>query len=104
MVLETCLAISSNAVMKNIEGVLHPAMNIYDNLNLGRQWNVPGKSANDLLVTCDNFGGSHTANKCPQPRDEEKCKKAQEAHQKASVDGGCGRGGCGGRGGRGGPR
>jgi hypothetical protein len=28
---------TSDAVMKNIEGVLHPAMNIYDNLNLGRQ-------------------------------------------------------------------
>ena len=67
---------SSNAVMKNIEGVLHPAMNIYDNLNLGRQWNVPGKSANALPVTCDNCGGPHTANKFPQPRDEENCKKA----------------------------
>ena len=86
---------SSNAVMKNIEGVLHPAMNIYDNLNLGRQWNVPGKSANALPLTCDNCGGPHTANKCPQPRDEEKCKKAREARQKASVDGG--RGGRGGR-------
>jgi hypothetical protein len=67
---------SSDAVMKNIEGVLHPAMNIYDNLNLGRQWNVPGKSANALPVTCNNCGGPHTANKCPQPCDKEKCKKA----------------------------
>jgi hypothetical protein len=60
---------SSDAVMKNIEGVLHPAMNIYDNLNLGRQWNVPGKSKNALPITCDNCGGPHTANKCPQHRD-----------------------------------
>jgi len=75
-------------------------MNIYDNLNLGRQWNVPGRSANALPVACDNCGGPHTANKCPQPRDEEKCKKAREARLKASGDGGRGRGGRGGRGGR----
>jgi hypothetical protein len=67
---------NSDVVMKKIKGVLHPAMNIYDNLNLGRQWNVSGRSANALPVACDNCGGPHTANKCPQPRDEEKCKKA----------------------------
>jgi len=93
---------SSDAVMKNIEGVLHPAMNIYDNLNLGRQWNVPGKSTNALPITCDNCGGPHTANKFPQPRNKEKCKKAREARQKASNDGGRGQGGRGGRGSRGG--
>ncbi len=91
---------TSNVVMENIEGVLHLAMNIYDNLNLGRQWNVPGWSANALPVTCNNCGGPHTANKCPQPCDEEKCKKAREACLKASGDGGCGQGGRGGRGGR----
>ena len=79
---------TSDVVMKKIEGVLHPAMNIYDNLNLGRQWNVPGRSANALPVACDNCGGPHTANKCPKPRDEEKCKKAREARLKASGDGG----------------
>ena len=82
--------------MNNIEGVLHPAMNTYDNLNLGRQWNVPGKSANALPVTCDNCGGLHTANKCHQPCDEEKCKKSREACLKASGDGGRGQGGRGG--------
>ena len=76
-------------------------MNIYDNLNLGGQWNVPGCSVNAVPPTCDNCGGPHIAPKCPLPRDEEKCKKACKACLKAQAGPGGGRGrGRGGRGGR----
>ena len=88
MLLMVLFYMKSNDVLLIIEGVLHPAMNIYDNLNLGRQWDAPGKSTNALPITCDNCGGPHTANKCPQPCDEDKCKKAREACLKASNDGG----------------
>jgi len=82
---------SSTEVLKKIKKVLHPAMNIYDNLNLGGQWNTPGCSTNANLgpPTCDNCGGHHIPPKCTLPRDEEKCKKAREARLKTQA----GRGG-----------
>ena len=88
---------ASADVLSKIENVLHPAMNIYDNLNLGGQWHVPGKSVNSLPIACDNCGGPHVATKCPLPHNEEKCKKAREARLKANAE--AGRGGRGGRGG-----
>ena len=94
---------SSTEVLKKIKEVLHPAINIYDNLNLGRQWNTPGCSTNANIgpPTCDNCGGPHIAPECTLPRDEEKIKKAQDARLKAQAGrgGGRGRGGCCGRGG-----
>ncbi len=80
-------AMSSTEVLKKIEEVLNPAMNIYDNLNLGEQWNTPGCSTNANLgpPTCDNCGGPHISPECTLPHDEEKCKKAQEARLKAQA-------------------
>jgi len=94
----------SAAVLKKIEDVLYPAMTIYDNLNLGGQWNTPGRSVNAVPPVCDNCGGPHIAPECPLPRDEEKCKKAREARLKAQAGRGGQGGGCGGCGGRGGGR
>ncbi len=80
----------SAAVLKKIEDILYPAMTIYDNLNLGEQWNTPGCSVNAIPPpVCDNCGGPHITPECPLPRDEEKCKKAREARLKAQA----GRGG-----------
>ena len=69
---------SSTEVLKKIKEVLHPAMNIYNNLNLGGQWNSPGCSTNANLgpPTCDNCGGPHISPEFTLPCDEEKCKKA----------------------------
>ena len=75
----------SAAILKKIEDVLYPAMTIYDNLNLGGQWNTPGCSVNAIPPVCDNCGGPHIAPECPLPRDEEKCKKACEARLKAQA-------------------
>ena len=71
-------------------------MTIYDHLQLGKKWNILGKHVNAALVPkCDNCGDhNHLSNKCPKPRDEEKCKKAREARAKS-------RDSEGGRGGRG---
>ncbi len=91
----------SDEVLKKIETVLHPAMIIYDNLNLGGQWSVPGCSVNAVPPACDNCGGPHIAPECLLPCDEEKIKKACEACVKAQAGhgAGCGRGrgGCNGK-------
>ncbi len=76
-------------VLKKIEDVLHPAMTIYNHLNLKGQWNTPACSVNAVPPVCDNCGGPHIAPNCPFPCDEEKCKKAREARLKAQT----GRGG-----------
>jgi hypothetical protein len=97
-----CGGMPSADVLKKIEDVLYPAMTIYNNLNLGGQWNTPGRSVNSVPPVCDNCGGPHIAPECPLPHDEEKCKKACEARLKAQAGRGGRGGGCGGRDGQGG--
>ena len=104
-------SMSSPQVLAKIKETSRVAVSIYDNFNLGKKWNLPGKEhgVNAVVVTkCDNCGEKdHLANKCPQPRDDERCKAARDARAKAKEDsggrggGGRGGGGCGGRGGRG---
>ena len=89
-------SMSSSDVLLKIKEVSLAAVTIYDHLQLGKKWNIPGKHVNAALVPkCDNCGDhNHLSNKCPKPRDEEKCKKAREARAKS-------RDSEGGRGGRG---
>ncbi len=70
-------------------------MAIYDHLQLGKKWNLPGKHVNNAVIVpkranCGN--PNHFSPKCPKPRDEEKCKKAWEARAKTRDSEG-GRGG-----------
>ena len=99
-------SMTSPQVLAKILETSRVAVSIYDNLNLGKKWNLPGKEhgVNAVVVTkCDNCGEKdHLANKCPKPRDDERCKTARDARAKAKEDsGGRGGGGRGGRGGRG---
>ena len=102
-------SMSSPQVLAKIKETSRVAEALYDNLNLGKKWNLPGKEAGlhaNIVSKCDNCGApDHLANKCTKPRDDERCKAARDAREKAKEDlrgrGGGGRGG-GGRGGRGG--
>jgi hypothetical protein len=102
-------SMSSPQVLAKIKETSRVAEALYDNLNLGKKWNLPGKEPGvhaNIVSKCDNCGApDHLANKCTKPRDDERCKAARDAREKAKEDlrgrGGGGRGG-GGRGGRGG--
>jgi hypothetical protein len=99
-------SMSSAEVLAKIKEISTAAKAIYDHLNLGNKWNLPGKAGHhaNIVNKCDNCGAlDHLSPKCPKPRDEDKCKKAREARAKArDADGGRGGRGRGGRDGRGG--
>ncbi len=92
-------------VLKEMNKISTAARAIYDHLNLGNKWNLPGKHGYHAATTvnkCNNCGALGHLPKCPKPRDEEKCKKARKAQAKArDTEGGNGQG-HGGRGGHGG--
>jgi len=102
-------SMTSPQVLAKIKETSRVAEALYDNLNLGKKWNLPGNNPGlhaNIVSKCDNCGAlDHLANKCTKPRDDERCKAARDARDKAKEDsrgrGGGGRGG-GGRGGRGG--
>ena len=75
-------SISSNDDLLKIKDTSRAAVAIYDLLQLGKNWNLPGKHANNAVIVskCDNCGNpNHLSPKCHKPHDEEKCKKACEA-------------------------
>jgi hypothetical protein len=85
---ESSLSLMSSAeVLAKINETSTAAKAIYDHLNLGNKWNLPGKPRNcaaTTVNTCDNWGAlDHLSPKVPKPLDEEKCKKAREALAKA---------------------
>jgi len=87
-------SMSSAEVRAKINETSTAARAIYNHLNLGNMWNLPGKSGHHAAATvnkCDNCGAlNHLSPKCPKPHDEEKCKKACKAHAKArDSEGGC---------------
>ena len=94
-------SMSCAEVLAKINETSTAAKAIYDHLNLGNKWNLPGKPRHHAAATvnkCDNCGAlDHLSPKCPKPLDEEKCKKAREARSKARDTeggrGGRGRGG-----------
>jgi len=88
-------SMSSADVLLKIKETSRAAVAIYDHLQLGKKWNLPGKHVNNAVIVpkCDNCGSpNHLAPKCPKPRNEEKCKKAWEARARARDSEG-GRGG-----------
>ena len=88
-------SMSSANVLLKIKETSCAAVAIYDHLQLGKKWNLPGKHVNNAVIVpkCDNCGSpNHLAPKCPKPRDEEKCKKARESWARARDSEG-GRGG-----------
>ncbi len=88
-------SMSSADVLIKIKETSCAAVAIYNHLQLGKKWNLPGKHVNNagILLKCDNCGNpNHFSPKCPKPRDEEKCKKAQESRARARDSQG-GRGG-----------
>ena len=75
-------AMSSSDVLLKIKETSCAAVAIYDHLQLGKKWNLPGKHSKNAVVVpkCDNCGNpNHLAPKCPKPCNDEKCKKACEA-------------------------
>ena len=75
-------SMSSTDVLLEIKETSCAAVTIYDHLQLGKKWNLPGKHANNSVIVskCDNCGHpSHLAPKCPKPCTDNKCKKAREA-------------------------
>jgi len=59
---------------------------VFHSLNLTNKWNIPQGHRTDasIPVSCYNCGSpDHTADVCPNPRDEAKIKKAKEARDKA---------------------
>ena len=98
-------AMSSSEVLLKIKETYCAAVAIYDHLQLVKNWNLPGKHANNAVIVpkCDNCGDlNHLSPKCPKPHDEEKGKKDQEAWKNAKKSeggkSGQGRGGQDGRG------
>jgi hypothetical protein len=102
----TLSSMTCTEVLAKIKEVSTAAKAIYDHMNIGNKWNIPGKPAHHANIVnreCDNCGAlDHLSPKCPEPRDEGRCKKAKEAHAKAKRDteegGRGGRGDCGGEG------
>jgi hypothetical protein len=79
-------SMSSADVLLKIKETSCAAVAIYDHLQLGKKWNLPGKHVNNAVFgpKCDNCGNpNYLFPKCPKPRDEEKCKKAWEARARA---------------------
>jgi hypothetical protein len=77
---------SSGDVLLKIKETSCAAVAIYDHLQLGKKWNLPGKHVNNAVIVpkCDNCGNpNHLASKYPKPCDDEKCKKAREARGNA---------------------
>ncbi len=77
---------SSADVLLKIKVTSCAAVAIYDHLQLGKKWNLPGKHVNNAVIVpkCDNCGDSnHFSPKCPKPCNEEKCKKAWESRARA---------------------
>ncbi len=93
-------SMSSADVLLKIKETSCAAVAIYDHLQLGKKWNLPGKHVNNAVIVpkCDNCGNpNHLSPKYPKPRDEGKFKKAREAWTKArDSEGGRGGQGCGG--------
>jgi hypothetical protein len=88
-------SISSSNVLLKIKETSRAAVAIYDHLQHGKKWNLPGKHVNNAVIVpkYDNCGDiNHFSPKCPKPRNEEKCKKAREARTKTRDSEG-GRGG-----------
>ena len=101
----------SSATLTAVNKLCSEACEVFHSLNLTNKWNIPQGHRTDAFipVSCYNCSSpDHTADVCPNPRDEAKIKKAKEARDKAVKEsrGGRsgGRGGGGGRGGRGGGR
>jgi hypothetical protein len=79
-------SMSSGNVLHKIKETSCAAVAIYDRLQLGKEWNLPGKHVNNAVIVpkCDTCGGpNHLSPKCPKPCNEEKCKKAREVRAKA---------------------
>jgi hypothetical protein len=88
-------SMSSGDVLLKIKETSCAAVGIYDHLQLGKKWNLPGKHVINAVIVpkCDNCcDPNHLSPKCPKPCDEEKCKKAWQAQAKARDSEG-GRGG-----------
>jgi hypothetical protein len=92
-------SMSGSNVLRKIKETSCASVAIYDPLQLGKKWNLPGKHVNNAVIVpkCDNCGNpNHFSPKCPKPCNEEKCKKAWEAWAKTwdseGVRGGQGRG------------
>ena len=85
-------SMSCSVVLLKIKETSCAAVVIYDHLQFGKKWNLPGTHANNYVIVpkCDNCGNpNHLSPKCPKPHDEEKCKKAWEAQKNAqSSEGG----------------
>ena len=98
----------SSATLAAVNKLCSEACEVFHSLNLTNKWNIPQGHRTDAVipVSCYNCGSpDHTANVCPNPRDEAKIKKAKEARDKAVKESGSGRGGGRGGGrGRGGQR
>ena len=81
-------SMSSSDVFLKIKETSCALVAVYDHLQFGKKWNLPGKHANNAVIVpkCDNCGyPSHLAPKCPKPCNDEKCKKACEAQEKAKT-------------------
>ncbi len=88
-------SMSSADVLLKIKETSRAAVVIYDHLQLGKKWNLPGKHVINAVIVpkCGNCGSpNHLAPKCPKPRNEERCKKAWELRARARDSEG-GRGG-----------
>jgi hypothetical protein len=78
----TLLSMTCAEVLAKIKEVSTAATAIYNHMNIGNKWNIPGKPGHHAIIVqkCDNCGAlDHISPKCPKPRDEERCKKAKEA-------------------------
>ncbi len=65
-------AMSSCDVLLKIKETSCAAVAIYDHLQLGKKWNLPGKHANNAVIVpkCDNCGNpNHCSPKCSKPHD-----------------------------------
>jgi hypothetical protein len=97
------VSMSSADVRLKIKKTSRAAVAIYDHLQLGKKWDLPGKHVNNAVIVpkCDNCGDpNHPSPQCPKPCNEEKCKKARKSWARARDSEG-GRGGRGGGAGRG---
>ncbi len=67
-------SMSSGDVLLKIKETSCAAVVIYDHLQLGKKWNLPGKHVNNAIIVpkCDNCGNpNHLSPKCPKPRNDQ---------------------------------
>jgi hypothetical protein len=75
----TCLSLHDNTRLGGIKTLCKEANDMFNSLNISKEWNIPQARRNDaLIVPCFNCGDpKHGVPKCPKPLDQARIDKAK---------------------------